>query len=82
VSHSFELLSRDRTRVNKIVKRRFERLCARLGQMHNVTTGTYANSSPVPACTSQQADVLPFSPLRTGLRLAEQALANALYGAR
>jgi hypothetical protein len=28
------------------------------------------------------ASILPHNPLRTGRRLAEQALANALYGAR
>lgn len=82
VSHSFELLSRDRTCANEVVKRRFERLCAKLGQMHDVETGTYAGSPPAPAAIGRQAQVLPFSPLRTGLRLAEQAVANALYGAR
>lgn len=77
VSHSFELLSRDRARVNQIVRRRFERLCASLG----VATGTYRDDPPQVA-QQASASVLPHNPLRTGLRLAEQVMSNALYGAR
>lgn len=82
VSHSFELLSRDRSRVNQIVKRRFEQLCAGLARLGGVSTGTYAESPPAVAPEARSSRVLPHSPLRTGRRLAEQALANALYGAR
>lgn len=82
VSHSFELLSRDRSRINEIVRRRFERLCAALEKAGGVSTGTYADHPPAVAPTDATAGTPPFSPLRTGLRLAEQALANALYGAR
>ena len=81
VSHSFELLSRDHARVNQVVKRRFELLCARLGQMPGIATGTYASNPPLVG-DARHSPVLPFNPLRTGLRLAEQAVANALYGAR
>lgn len=83
VSHSFELLRRDRAGVNRIVRRRFERLCAWLGAQRGVTTATYAGDPPAPAAGAASATpVLPHRVLRTGLRMAEQALANALYGAR
>ena len=80
VSHSFELLSRDRLRANKVLQRRFERFCAGLAAVPGLTTATYAQRPPqiegaVPA-------PLPHSPLRTLRRLAEQALGNALYGAK
>lgn len=77
VSHSFELLSRDRTRINRIVQRRFEQLCAGVAAMRGVSTATYAESPP--RCEGE-APLLAHSPLRTASRLAEQALANALYG--
>jgi hypothetical protein len=78
VSHSFELLSRDRTRINRIVRRRFERLCAALGA-RGVASGTHRADPPRVAVGG--GAVLPHNPLRTGMRLAEQALSNALYGA-
>lgn len=82
VSHSFELLSRDRSRVNRIVRRRFEKLCARLSLLRGVRTGTYSCSPPRIGQDSRENSVLPFNPLRTGLRIAEQAATNAMYGSR
>lgn len=78
VSHSFELLSRDRARINRVVKRRFERLCAALGA-REIASGTYRLDPP--AAGQRAVPVLPYNPLRMGWRLAEQALSNALYGA-
>lgn len=80
VSHSFELLSRDRQRINALVRRRFERLCAGIARMPGVTTATYAAEPPRP-CPAP-VPLLPHNPLRTAARMAEQALANALYGSR
>lgn len=80
VSHSFELLSRDRTRANHVVKRRFDRFCAALGAMGGVRTATYAADPPRPE--GAVPTPLPYSPLRTARRYAEQALANTLYGRR
>lgn len=82
VSHSFELLSRDRRQVNQIVKRRFEQLCAGLAKLEGVRTATYAGDPPTVGSASVTSRALPHNPLRTGRRLAEQALANVLYGAR
>jgi hypothetical protein len=81
VSHSFELLSRDHLQINKIVKRRFETLCTELGQMPSVSTGTYAANPPQVHNGRGHVPVLPFNALRTGLRFAEQAVSNVLYGA-
>jgi hypothetical protein len=82
VSHSFELLSRDRARINQVVRHRFERLCTRLARIEGVTTGTYAADPPRRAPQPATAPVLPLRPLRLGLRMAEQALAYTLYGPR
>ena len=50
--------------------------------MREVTTGTYASNPPQLGAHNRTAAVLPFNPLRTGLRMAEQVLSNALYGGR
>ncbi|WP_296679038.1 hypothetical protein [Novosphingobium sp.] len=78
VSHSFELLSRDRMRANQVVKRRFDTLCAVLGSLKDVRTATYASDPPEPAPGLQA--VLPHRWPRTLRRMAEQAVGNALYG--
>ena len=80
VSHSFELLSRDRQRANRIVQRRFNRFCAGFAQVPGLTSATYADSPPQIEVISTVP--LPHSPLRTLRRMAEQALGNALYGAK
>ncbi len=82
VSHSFELLSRDRLRINAIVKRRFEALCAGLANLPGVTTATYGDTPPIVPTKAVPIPVLPHSLARTGWRLGEQLLGNALYGAR
>ena len=80
VSHSFELLSRDRRRINKIVTRRFEKFCVALAGAPNIATATYANDPPT-VTQSDTSSLLPHSMLRTGFRMAQQALSNQLYGA-
>jgi hypothetical protein len=82
VSHSFELLSRDRRRINRILVRRFERLCAGLAAMEGISTATYAQDPPRAAGAHGKQPVLPHSAMRTGLRVMEQAVANLLYGRR
>ena len=79
VSHSFELASRDRTRINRVVLRRFEAFCRGLGRMHGVATATYAANPPRPA-PSPAPPLPPLSELRTSMRFAEQAVSNFLYG--
>jgi hypothetical protein len=82
VSHSFELLSRDHLQINKIVKRRFDALCAELERMPGMSTGTYATNPPQVHSGCGHVPILPFNALRTGLRFAEQAVSNVLYGAK
>ena len=82
VSHSFELLSRDRRKINWIVRRRFERLCAALENMPCVTTATYVDNVPVVRAQAHPHLPLPPSSFRTLHRYAEQAVGNLLYGGR
>jgi hypothetical protein len=80
VSHSFELLSRDRLRVNALVRRRFEQLCAAIAEMPGVTTATYAERPPAVGSGPVPAPILPHNGLRAAMRMAEQAVSNTLYG--
>ena len=80
VSHSFELINRRRQAVNYVVRRRFAGLVKTLAGMRGVTTGTYAESPPRLHLTGSNT-ALPPSTLRTGVRIAEQFVSNALYGA-
>ena len=81
VSHSFELLCRQRRRANAVVRRRFEALCRGIAALPGVESATYAARPPVAASAGEQPP-LPPSALREGLRMAEQLVANRLYGAR
>lgn len=80
VSHSFELLSRERGVANRIVARRFERLCAGIAARPFIQSATYTDQPPQPGMASPS--LLPHSPIRTAIRLAEQAVSNALYARR
>lgn len=83
VSHSFELLSRDRSKANRVVKHRFEKLCQGVAAMEGVTTGTYADHPPqIDLSAIKPRPILPANKVRAGLRMAEQALSNAFYGDR
>ena len=78
VSHSFELLSRDRKAINRVVRRRFEAFCRGLAAMPGAGTATYAADPPMPR--PGPVPVLPHNPLRTAHRLAEQAISNRFWG--
>lgn len=79
VSHSFELINRRRQAVNPIVRRRFHGLVKALAHIRGVATGTYAETPPRLNLTGANA-ALPPCPWRTGRRIAEQFVSNALYG--
>jgi hypothetical protein len=81
VSHSFELINRRKLAVNPIVRRRFTGLVRELSTMRGITTGNFRDSPPVLRPDTQPREVLPASPVRTGLRLAEQLVSNTFYGA-
>jgi hypothetical protein len=69
-------------RINRIVKRRFDRLCEALGAMRGVGTTTYALHRPTARQHPYPRPALPKSSVRTGIRLVEQAVVNAIYGGR
>ncbi len=84
VSHSFELMSRDRRKANFLVARRFEKLCAHLGNLEGVKTSTYRDDPPQ-AVGSQKPPasyVLPHRYARTLARTGEQAISNLLFGSK
>ncbi|MCH8683873.1 polysaccharide deacetylase family protein [Pedomonas mirosovicensis] len=80
VSHSFELLSRDRQRANRTVVERFERLCAFVA---NPASGLRAltYSQVDPATLGQARPTARLSPnlLRTAHRMGAQLLASIRY---
>ncbi len=82
VSHSFELINRRKLAVNHIVRRRFHGLVKALASMRRVETASYAHNPPIPRLIAGPSEPLPASAVRTGMRLAEQFVSNALYGAR
>lgn len=81
VSHSFELLNRSKTKANRIVLRRFRKLCRFLqdNPARFRTTGFRGlEQSPLPT----QRTALASSLWRTGMRMAEQAVGKILYDLR
>ncbi|WP_379922580.1 hypothetical protein [Erythrobacter sp. R86502] len=81
VSHSFELFNRRTMAANHIVRRRFAGLLRHLSTMRGVTSATYADMPPALRLTGTGQQPLPASAVRTGMRMAEQLVSNALYGA-
>lgn len=81
VSHSFELINRRSLALNRIVRRRFNGLVKALAAMRGVETGTFAHNPPPLPKSSMPSEPVPASPVRTGMRMAEQLVSNTLYGA-
>lgn len=83
VTHSFEMLSRDRRRPNRLVMRRFARLCREAGAMAGLRPAGFTDlpatlaDGPARAQTRAAPDRM-----RTGLRLMQQAWATWLYERR
>lgn len=84
VSHSFEMMSRDRRRANVVVAKRFERLCQALGQMQNVRVSTYHDAPPALVLGGEcsHSPMLPHRYIRTVARYCEQAISNCFFGAK
>lgn len=80
VSHSFELLSRSRRAINRIVQRRFERFCTEIAAMPEISATTFVQCPPQPRRAKRKRRPVPGSWALTGLRMAEQVVANTLYG--
>ncbi|HEX7853160.1 MAG TPA: hypothetical protein VF503_05635 [Sphingobium sp.] len=77
VSHSFEMLTRDRQRPNRLVMKRFEALCDAIAGDARVTGGGFADL-PLPQGATHTGRLGP-SRVRTALRVAEQAFATLAY---
>lgn len=81
VSHSFELATRDGTRPNPVLKRRFERLCAFLAaERDRLPTVRFADLEGIEL--GAEASPLPAAPVRRARRMAEQLWSNAVYERR
>jgi hypothetical protein len=78
VSHSFELASRDGRRPNRILCRRFERLCSYLAE-HRDSLPTAHFTDLQPLAPAAWGEPLPPRAWRRARRMAEQAWSNALY---
>ena len=82
VSHSFELINRRSLAINKLVRKRFEGLCKLLEKTPDIWTGDYTNSPPIDVFhRSDMPRPVPANTLTVGMRYAEQAVSNSLYGA-
>jgi len=82
VSHSFELVNRRSMAINRVVRHRFEGLCRSLRDIRGIHSADFANSPPVRMFRrAEMSAVSPADPVAVGLRYAEQAVSNTLYGA-
>ena len=80
VSHSFEMLSRDRSRPNYAVMRRFEAMCDVIAKTPELVSAGFHDLDPAIALAPRKEQTrLGPNRLRTGLRMAEQAIATWLY---
>lgn len=78
VSHSFELLSRDRSRSNPIVTRRFEAMCRSIAEHRKLEdTGFHA----LEPRRKRSFTTMPANLVRTALRYGEQAISRMRYEA-
>lgn len=80
VSHSFEMLSRDRSRPNRMVMRRFEALCAAIAGDPGLSTGSF-HGLTFEADARLRDRAGPSLP-RTLARMAQQAIGTWLYERR
>jgi peptidoglycan/xylan/chitin deacetylase (PgdA/CDA1 family) len=77
VTHSFEMMSRDRKRPNRSVMKRFEVLCRTVGEHSGLSSACFADLS-IDAATTPPTRLGP-SVARTAMRMAEQAFATLAY---
>jgi peptidoglycan/xylan/chitin deacetylase (PgdA/CDA1 family) len=80
VTHSFEMLSRDRLRPNRMVMKRFDRLCETIAQYPRLEAATFRTlREPASPPSTQAARRLAPSRTRTIARVAEQLIANIRF---
>ncbi|WP_157216967.1 polysaccharide deacetylase family protein [Flavisphingomonas formosensis] len=78
VTHSFEMLSRDRSRPNISVMRRFEALCRAIARDPRLRTARFADLDAERVLTGNAPRLGP-NRLRTLARIGEQAIATWCY---
>jgi hypothetical protein len=80
VCHSFEMLSRDRLRPNRLVMARFKALCRAVAADPRLQTSGFANLELAPdTLKDASATRLPANRMRTLRRQLEQALGTLFY---
>ncbi len=79
VSHSFEMLSRDRQRPNRLVMARFEALCETIATTPGLKSGGFTDLPPPLPMASSAPSRLPANAMRTARRMAEQVLGTWAY---
>lgn len=80
VTHSFEMLSRDRQRPNRLVMRRFEHLCRTVAGHPALSSATFGTLDPaVVHAAPANSTRFQSGRLRTVQRIAEQAVARLMY---
>lgn len=84
VTHSFEMLSRDRRRPNRIVMDRFQNLCATVALTPGLRSVGFAELPTIVGEDTRIPQAARLGPnlLRTAHRIAEQAVATWLYERR
>jgi hypothetical protein len=81
VTHSFEMLSRDRKRPNRMVMRRLESLCRHIAREPGIESRGFATLAE-PLGRRASSPRLGPSMVRTGLRMAEQMIGTWRYERR
>lgn len=79
VTHSFEMLSRDRRRPNRQVIDRFRRLCARVAENPRLCGVGFRDLDPDNVLAAAPRPLLSPSRPRTWARMTEQAIGTLLY---
>ena len=77
VTHSFEMMSRDRKRPNRLVMQRFEAMCETIAQHPDLSSSGFGGLTLPPATTPPSR--LGPDYRRTIMRFAEQMIATAMY---
>ncbi|MDF0488735.1 polysaccharide deacetylase family protein [Sphingomonas sp. H39-1-10] len=81
VTHSFEMLSRDRERPNRMVMRRFRAMCEEIARHPGLQSVGFRDLDPAEVLARSRAErpLLAANRVRTAGRMVEQAIATALY---
>jgi len=81
VTHSFEMLSRNRQRPNRMVMHRFRSMCAEIANQPTLRSAGFSDLDPAVVLTNARAGrpLLAANTVRTIGRMMEQAFATAMY---